>query len=203
MSDHGRRLDLALWGVAAMVMLYSAGNVHQFARTHGTTDPMAWLLAPMVDVALWACLSADAELSRSGSSPGGWAFALRWFCGAGTWALNVWDAAVSLDAGAIVGHSVPPVLLILLAEAAPRYRVRFAALRQDDAREPGRASPAADGDGGEQDANEATDPRALARAWVASERTAGRTPTGREVGERFGYGVRWGQKAKREALQNP
>lgn len=123
-----RALDAALWLVALAVGVYSLANVHAVAVGHGTGDPQAWLLAPIVDVALFGGITADSVLSRHRVKPSGWGTALRWFCGGATWTLNVWDAAASGDLGAIVTHSVPPVVLILLAEAAPRYRQQFAQL---------------------------------------------------------------------------
>ncbi len=124
----GRALDGALWLVALLVGAYSLANVHSVAIGHHTDDPQAWLLAPIVDLALFAGITADSVLARHGLHPTRWGTGLRWFCGLATWTLNVWDAATSLDAGAIVAHSVPPVVLILLAEAAPRYRHQFATL---------------------------------------------------------------------------
>ncbi len=124
----GRALDGALWLVALLVGAYSLANVHSVAVGHHTQDPQAWLLAPIVDIALFAAITADSVLARHGLPPTRWGTGLRWFCGMATWTLNVWDAAASLDAGAIVAHSVPPVVLILLAEAAPRYRHQFATL---------------------------------------------------------------------------
>ncbi|WP_018638628.1 hypothetical protein [Parafrankia elaeagni] len=124
----GRALDGALWLVALLVGAYSLANVHSVAIGHHTDDPQAWLLAPIVDLALFAGITADSVLARHGLHPTRWGTGLRWFCGLATWTLNVWDAAASLDAGAIVAHSVPPVVLILLAEAAPRYRHQFATL---------------------------------------------------------------------------
>lgn len=124
----GRALDGALWLVALLVGAYSLANVHTVAIGHHTDNPQAWLLAPIVDLALFAGITADSVLARHGLHPTRWGTGLRWFCGLATWTLNVWDAAASLDAGAIVAHSVPPVVLILLAEAAPRYRHQFATL---------------------------------------------------------------------------
>ncbi|WP_052710926.1 hypothetical protein [Pseudofrankia sp. DC12] len=123
-----RALDGALWLVALMVCAYSLANVHGVATSHGTADPQAWLLAPIVDIALFGGITADSILSRYAVRPSGWGATLRWVCGCSTWTLNVWDAAGSRDMGAIVAHSIPPLVLILLAEAAPRYRQQFAAL---------------------------------------------------------------------------
>jgi hypothetical protein len=147
----GQMLDRALWLVTALVCTYSLVNVHGVAVHHGTGDPQAWLLAPIVDIALIAAIRADSALSTSGAPPGPWAAALRWFAGLATWTLNVWDALFPLDPtdphgaplldprtsevihghidpGAVVSHSVPPVVLILLAEAAVAYRRAVARL---------------------------------------------------------------------------
>ena len=128
----GRAVDAALWAVAGLVGAFSFANVHGVAVAHGTSDPEAWLLAPIVDIALLTGITADATLSRYGARSGAWGAVLRWFCGAATWLLNIWDAVTSGDIGAVVTHSVPPIVLILLAEAAPRYRQRFAALLAGD-----------------------------------------------------------------------
>ncbi|MCU1616530.1 MAG: hypothetical protein JWO98_4070 [Frankiales bacterium] len=132
-------LDVVLALVAVLVMAFSLGNIREFAAGHGVIEPLPWLLAPMVDLALVATLSADAFLSRNGADGGGWAAALRWFAGLGTLLLNAWDAVVKGAPGDVIVHAVPPLLLVLLAEAAPHYRrgaaavvdrVRIAAQRQ-------------------------------------------------------------------------
>jgi hypothetical protein len=115
-------LDVVLALVAGLVMAFSLGNIHRFALGHEVADPLGWLLAPMVDLALIGTLSADAFLSRNGSGAGGWAAALRWFAGTATLALNSWDSVRAGAPGGVLVHVVPPLLLLLLAEAAPYYR---------------------------------------------------------------------------------
>lgn len=145
----GRTLNVTLWAVTGLVCVFSLVNVHDIASSHGTGDPEAWLLAPIVDIALIAALRADSVLSVAGESPGRWAAALRWTAGISTWVLNVWDSvfpaeipvrepsgavkmiAAGVDPGAILTHSVPPLILILLAEAAVAYRRKFADLAGD------------------------------------------------------------------------
>jgi hypothetical protein len=124
----GRALDASLWGVAGLVAYFSAGNVTAFATGHGTPLHIAVVLAPMVDVALVAALVADGVLTRHGVRPTGWGTLLRWFAGVATLTLNVWESVAGADPAGIVLHAVPPLLLILLAEAAPQYRRQFAAL---------------------------------------------------------------------------
>ncbi|MDI5968625.1 hypothetical protein POF50_004570 [Streptomyces sp. SL13] len=115
-------LDGVLGVVAGIVMAFSLRNIAVFAAGHGVVAPLPWLLAPMVDLALVGTLTADAFLSRNKVTPGRWEAALRWFAGVGTLVLNDWDAVVSGAPGNVVAHTVPPLLLLLLAEAAPRYR---------------------------------------------------------------------------------
>ncbi|MGC0319349.1 hypothetical protein [Kitasatospora acidiphila] len=119
-------MDLVLVVVAALTMAFSLGNIHTFAAGHAVKDPIAWFLAPAVDLALCAALLGDAVLSRWELDAGPWATRLRWFAGGATLALNTWQPWSSLDPASIVLHSVPPVLLFLLAEAASPYRMGFA-----------------------------------------------------------------------------
>jgi DNA-binding CsgD family transcriptional regulator len=128
----GQALDAALWGVAALVAYFSLQNVTAFAVEHGTPLRTAVVLAPMVDIALVAALVADGVLSRGGVVSTGWGTLLRWFAGIATLTFNVWGSVALQDIAAVVLHAVPPLLLILLAEAAPQYRRQFAALHEAD-----------------------------------------------------------------------
>ncbi len=191
----GVMLDRALWLVTGLVCTYSLVNVHGVAVHHGTGDPQAWLLAPIVDIALIAAIRADSALSTSGAPPGPWAAALRWFAGLATWTLNVWDALFPLDPtdahgaplrdvhgavltghidpGAVVSHSVPPVVLILLAEAAVAYRRAVAELVRQGEDEAAVLRQA-------QDAQAAAE---AARADLAGELEAARADQHRLAGE--------------------
>jgi hypothetical protein len=119
-------MDVVLFVVAALTMSFSLQNIHHFAADHGVQDPIAWFLAPAVDLALLAALLGDAVLSRWQLDAGPWATRLRWYAGAATLGLNVWESVAKGDAASIVLHAVPPVLLFVLAEAASPYRARFA-----------------------------------------------------------------------------
>ncbi|MGW1993238.1 hypothetical protein [Embleya sp. NPDC001921] len=129
-----RGLTVALLIVGGLALVFTCVNVTLFAIEHGTAWYIAWLLDPMVSLSLGAVLLADGFL---GDRPGGSATALRLFAGLATWAMNVWgsvwpDGSFGVprdpDAAGIVLHSVPPVLLILLAEAVTVYRRRIADL---------------------------------------------------------------------------
>lgn len=121
-----RLMDIVLFAVAILTMGFSLQNIHDFAAGHGVQDPIAWFLAPAVDLALVAALVGDAVLSRWQLDAGPWATRLRWYAGGATLTLNSWEAWASLDAASILLHTIPPVLLFVLAEAASPYRVKFA-----------------------------------------------------------------------------
>ena len=122
--------------VAVLALIYTCVNVTIFAIGHGTSPWIAWLLDPMVSIVLTTILIIDGRLSKwaehaSGSSVS--AALLRWFAGLATWSMNVWSALWPdggfgmprhMDVGAFWTHSIPPILLILMAEASTAYRRR-------------------------------------------------------------------------------
>ncbi|MFE2552229.1 hypothetical protein ACFXGI_27255 [Streptomyces sp. NPDC059355] len=126
------KLTRVLVVVAFVALVFTASNVTMFAIDHHVSPWIAWLLDPMVAVALGTVLIFDGRLSEYGLYPSGWAAGLRWFTGLGTWVMNcwtsLWPAGSSfgipreVDPAGLVLHSVPPVLLIVLAEAINHYR---------------------------------------------------------------------------------
>ncbi|WP_405838396.1 hypothetical protein OG528_12665 [Streptomyces platensis] len=126
------RLTKVLVSVAVVAMTFTATNVTLFAIGHHINPWIAWLLDPMVAVALGTVLIVDGRLSEYGVHPSGWASGLRWFAGIGTWVMNCWSSLWpngapfgiprDVDPAGLVLHSIPPVLLIVLAEAITFYR---------------------------------------------------------------------------------
>lgn len=116
------RINVALWLIAAGVMVYGAGYVTELLLAHGAPPLTAWVLSFMVDAALCVALLADRNLSRHGRK--GWRLTgLRWTCAVMTWALNVAGAVWPAHGGAVdwvgVGtRSCGPVLLVVVAGAA-------------------------------------------------------------------------------------
>jgi hypothetical protein len=125
-------LTRVLVAVAVVALAFTATNVTLFAIDHHISPWIAWLLDPMVAVALGAVLIVDGRLSEHGVHPSGWASGLRWFAGLGTWLMNCWGSLWpagtafgmprQVDPAGLVLHSIPPVLLIVLAEAITHYR---------------------------------------------------------------------------------
>lgn len=113
-------------------LIFTAVNVTLFAVRHAVHWAIAWLLDPLVSLALLAVLFFDGRLAAHGFRPRGWPFALRWFAGLATWLMNSWESLypdgvftgipARPDVAGLVLHSVIPFLVIILAEAASRYR---------------------------------------------------------------------------------
>lgn len=130
-------INRAMWTVFAMVVLFSLGNIHDFAAGDApmwsTAWLIAWLLAPIVDIALYAAITADTILSQLGVElESRWPMMLRIFAGFATLLLNTWRylggfVLEEVDWSGVAQHSTPSIALILLAEAAPVYRAAFAA----------------------------------------------------------------------------
>ncbi|MEV6978747.1 hypothetical protein [Kitasatospora sp. NPDC093806] len=73
-------------------------------------------------------LQADSTLSRFGVSAGRWPAVFRWVTGLATVWLNIGAAALAKDLVGVVIHLIPPLLLLLVAEAGPAYRRALARL---------------------------------------------------------------------------
>lgn len=110
-------LTRVLVAVAVVALVFTASNVTMFAITHHVSPWIAWLLDPMVAVALGAVLIFDGRLSEFGLYPSGWAAVLRWFAGVGTWVMNCWTSLWpagtrfgiprDVDPAGLVLHSIP------------------------------------------------------------------------------------------------
>jgi Protein of unknown function (DUF2637) len=117
-------LNLVLVTVAVLTMAFSLGNVHRFAVGHGIHDPLGWLLAPAVDLALIGALSAEAFLSHHNVDTPRAVHALKWFAGTATLTLNSWADVATGSPGGVLATAVPPLALMLASEVAPALRRR-------------------------------------------------------------------------------
>lgn len=126
-------LTKALLTLGGGALIFTCVNVTRFAMTHDIPWYVAWMLDPLASLALVTVLYVDGVLAQQGNyKPSGWPFLLRWTAGLSTWVMNCWtslfpDGHFHLvpqkpDAGGILLHSIAPVLLILLSEAASGYR---------------------------------------------------------------------------------
>jgi len=116
----------ALLAVAIGALVFTMVNVTLFATAEGVHPLIAWMLDPLASVAMMTILLAEATLSRHGRKAGAWPTALKWAAGLATWAMNTWTSLIDLSAAGLLLHSVAPAIVLLLAEATPRIRRRFA-----------------------------------------------------------------------------
>jgi hypothetical protein len=123
-----RWVGAALWTVAAGAMVTAAATVTAWAVEHGMDPRVAWLVDPLLSVALLAALLGEGVLARHGESGGAWPRVLRWGTAGATLTANTWAPIVAQEPAGVVLHALPPLLLVVLAEAAPRLRLRLAAL---------------------------------------------------------------------------
>ncbi|MFF4433040.1 hypothetical protein ACFYZ4_28270 [Streptomyces sp. NPDC001513] len=129
------KLTRVLVAVSSGALVFTASNVTMFAIDHDVSPWIAWMLDPMLAIALGTVLIFDGRLSEYGLSSSGWAAVLRWFAGLGTWVMNCWSSLWpqgtpfglprQVDPAGLVLHSIPPVLLIVLAEAISHYRQKI------------------------------------------------------------------------------
>ncbi|MEU9946938.1 hypothetical protein [Streptomyces sp. NPDC047939] len=130
---------LVILGVGGL--FFTAFNVTTFALDHDVHWAIAWMLDPLVTVALLAALFIDGKLSAHGYKPSGWPFVLRWFAGLTTWLMNCWGSlypdakftgmSLNPDFAGLLLHSAIPFLVIVLAEAGAGWR-RFCSRKKPE-----------------------------------------------------------------------
>ncbi|MFG2533546.1 hypothetical protein [Streptomyces sp. NPDC048516] len=122
-----RLLSGGTWVIAAGMVIYSMLTATPFVAAH---TPDGWeLTAPVlpivVDSAFIISLRLDAALSAMGAGGGLAPWLLRVATGAASTFLNVWGSVEKADWTGVGVHIVPPLLLVLTAEAGPAYRRRL------------------------------------------------------------------------------
>jgi hypothetical protein len=127
--QQAERVLRLIWVVAAGAILFSMLTVTPLVQRVTPPDWQwtAFILPLVVDVAVIIVVHMDTVISRLGDKPGGWASVLRWMTGLFTLGLNIGDSALDRNLVGVAIHSVAPMLLIVTAEAAPRYRRSIAA----------------------------------------------------------------------------
>lgn len=124
-----RFVDLLAWIGLGLGLAFTMVNVQTFAADGAPAWSLpwlaAWLLDPMVSLVLIAVLRAEQVTARYQVATGAWVNRTKWFAFAATYAMNTWQSWQRLDVAAIVLHSVPPILVFLVSEAAPVLRDRL------------------------------------------------------------------------------
>jgi hypothetical protein len=128
--------DRLIWSAIVVGLAFTMINVQVFAADGA--DPWtltwlaAWLLDPMVSMVVVAIVLAEGVTSRWQVDTGGWVQRAKWFALGSTYVMNTWEAwakVLRTDGSQgwnhVVLHSVPPVLVLMAAEAGPVLRDRL------------------------------------------------------------------------------
>ncbi|MEW2149860.1 hypothetical protein AB0909_11480 [Streptomyces albidoflavus] len=118
----GRVITVVTWLLTGAVVLVSMSTAAPFIDAHSEGYATGPLLALAVDGCFILGLQSDSTLARFGVAAGAWATAFRWVTGLSTVWLNIGHAALTGDLVGVVVHLIPPLLLLLVAEAGPAWR---------------------------------------------------------------------------------
>lgn len=131
-----RTVERMIWSAILLGLAFTAINVQGFAAGNSKTGSLpwlaAWLLDPMVSLVVVAILLAESVTSRWQVKTGGWVRVAKWYSLGATYAMNTWQSWSKVIAShgtegheLVVLHSVPPLLVLVAAEAAPILRARL------------------------------------------------------------------------------
>lgn len=114
-------ISVGVWAVALVVMAVSATTAADLFQLHAANWTQGLALGLAIDAALAVALVGDKALGQLGLSSG-WGTALRWAATVMSLVLNCSAAWLNGDPLGVTLHAIPPMLLIVLTEAAQSYR---------------------------------------------------------------------------------
>jgi hypothetical protein len=118
-------ISVGVWGVALVVMAVSATTAADLFQLHAANWAQGLALGLAIDAALAVALVGDKALAQLGLASG-WGTALRWAATVMSLVLNCSAAWLNGDPLGVTLHAIPPMLLIVLTEAAQSYRTALA-----------------------------------------------------------------------------
>ncbi|MFD7448279.1 hypothetical protein [Kitasatospora sp. NPDC059827] len=123
-------ISIGTWVLTGAVVAVSMSTAAPFIAAHSPGYGTGPVMAIATDGCFILSLQSDSTLARFGVSGGHWPAAFRWVTGLATVWLNIGAAALVGDLVGVVIHLIPPLLLLLVAEAGPAYRRALARLAQ-------------------------------------------------------------------------
>ncbi|MFC7342058.1 hypothetical protein [Saccharopolyspora griseoalba] len=124
LAKAGAMINLFVWLVASVVMVFSAFAGAELLADHGVPWGLGLAGGLAVDAALIVALIGDRQLHRYGQQTP-WGAGLRWVTAAMSLVLNCGQSAERGDWVAAGLHAIFPVLLIVLTEASQGYQIAF------------------------------------------------------------------------------
>ena len=123
-----RAISGLVWTDAVIVMVLSATTTANLFQAHGGNWAKGFALGLAIDLALAAALIGDQAVHGLGQTSG-WGTALRWITAGMSLVTNCAASAQQRDVLGVVLHAIPPVLLVVLTEAAQQYRTALATVQ--------------------------------------------------------------------------
>jgi hypothetical protein len=123
-----RAITGLVWTDAVIVMVISATTTANLVSVHGGTWAKGFALGLAIDLALAAALIGDQAVHGLGEKSG-WGAALRWITAGMSLVTNCAASAQQRDVLGVALHAIPPVLLVVLTEAAQQYRTALATVQ--------------------------------------------------------------------------
>jgi hypothetical protein len=115
------QVDHLMWAGIVLGLCFTMTNVQQFAAAGASVNSLAWwsawLLDPMVSLVLLAVLRAEQVTTRYQVPTGPWPRVAKWSLLTATYVMNTWVSWAAGSAAGVVLHSVPPLVVIIAAEA--------------------------------------------------------------------------------------
>jgi hypothetical protein len=120
------QVDRLCWAGIVLGLAFTMTNVQSFAAAGAPSWSLpwlaAWLLDPMVSLVLLAILRAEQITARYQVHTGRWVRRAKWFTLTATYVMNTWASFTAGSLSGIVLHSVPPLVVLVAAEAVTDLR---------------------------------------------------------------------------------
>jgi hypothetical protein len=117
-----RAFTVAMAVVVLFAMGTAAVEVQKFAVTAGFAEVSAWLLDPVVGLALVVLMLGETLIADAGGKAPRGASLVRHLAGGVTLVMNCWPSYAAGRADSVLLHAVMPALLIGFAAVAPQFR---------------------------------------------------------------------------------
>lgn len=127
-------ISVGVWAVAIVVMTVSATTSADLFKQHAADWLQGLALGLAIDAALAVALVGDQVLAQM-DKRSSWGTTLRWVATGMSLVLNCSQAAINQDLLGMTLHAIPPMLLIVLTEAAQSYRTALTEHRRQAAEE--------------------------------------------------------------------
>lgn len=115
------QVDRLMWVGIVLGVCFTMTTVQAFAAAGAGVGSLAWcaawLVDPMVSSVLVAVLRAEQLTTRYQVRTGPWPRITKWVLLAATYVMNTWAFWAVGSASGVVLHSVPPLVVVLAAEA--------------------------------------------------------------------------------------